>query len=130
MKCKTKYHFLNLIKILKPTHIFDVGSMDGADSLRFRGMTKSARIDAFEANPNNYALMAKDQKLHKKNINIHNILISEKTKSDFYITKGTKTGEGNRGNSSIRKPISGDNIAEKISLPSTSLERLYQKSKA
>jgi len=46
MHCKPKYLFLNLLKILSPKVILDVGSMDGADSLRFRKMSPYSQIEA------------------------------------------------------------------------------------
>jgi hypothetical protein len=48
---KTKYLFLILLHDLRRSIVLDVGSLDGADSLRFRAMLPDAKIFAFEANP-------------------------------------------------------------------------------
>ena len=121
MKCRPKYLFFNLISILQPSIILDIGSMNGDDSKRFRKMSSRSQIEAIEANPNNFEKMKADQNLIKNRIRLNNLLISNKETSDFYITDETKTGIGNQGSSSIRKPISNVNTT-KITIDAISLE--------
>jgi FkbM family methyltransferase len=46
--------FIDLLKILRPHLICDIGSMDGGHSAFFRNASPASRIIAFEANPYNY----------------------------------------------------------------------------
>lgn len=54
---KTKYLFRSLVSLLKPEVIFDIGSLNGNDALHFETLAPGARVFAFEANPNNYAVL-------------------------------------------------------------------------
>ena len=86
---KTKYLFLNLLRMFRPGLILDVGSMDGSDSMRFRRMSPQSKIIAFEANPYNYAKMQSNPHLAQMNIEVRNRLVSSKAeKGKFYISKG------------------------------------------
>lgn len=66
--------------------VCDVGSMDGADALRFRDMLPSARIYAFEANPENYRRMAADPALRERSIQALPFAVSDANgAADFFI---------------------------------------------
>ena len=126
---KTKYLFLNLLKMLRPGLILDVGSMDGSDSMRFRRMSPKSIIIAFEANPYNYAKMQGNQRLAQLNIEVRNLLVSNKAeKGKFYISRGAVAGmnSGNMGTSSSMKPVNAADIAEEIEVDTTRLDEIIK----
>lgn len=124
---KTKYLFLNSLKILKPGLILDVGSMDGSDSIRFRAMSPQSRIIAFEANPHNFLKMQSNPRVARLNIEVRNQLISSVAGAGkFYISKGAVAGSnsGNMGTSSSMLPTNSSDIAEEIEVPSIRLDEV------
>ena len=68
MIANTRRLFSWLLRPMRIDVVCDVGSMDGADALRFRDLLPSARIYAFEANPENYERMAADPALRERSI--------------------------------------------------------------
>lgn len=80
----------------------DIGSMDGADSKRFRSLLKQAELIAFEANPENYRLMNIDKEIRNKKIRVVNQLVSvDEGAQSFYIQRPSTAGNNfNRGTSS------------------------------
>lgn len=126
---KTKYLFLNLLRMFRPCLILDVGSMDGSDSMRFRRMSPKSKIIAFEANPYNYAKMKSNPRLAQLNIEVRNRLVSNKAeKGKFYISRGAVAGmnSGNMGTSSSMKPVNAADIAEEIEVDTTRLDEIIK----
>jgi len=124
---KTKYLFLNLLKMFKPGLILDVGSMDGADSMRFRRMSPQSKIIAFEANPYNFSKMQSNPRLKEMNIEVRNRLVSSTAeKGKFYISRGAVAGmnSGNMGTSSSMKPVNVSDVAEEIEVDTTRLDEV------
>ena len=124
---KTKYLFLNLLRIFKHGLILDVGSMDGSDSMRFRRMSALSKILAFEANPYNFAKMQANPHLAAMNIEVRNHLVSSKAeKGKFYISKGAVEGvnSGNMGTSSSIKPVNVADVAEEIEVATVRLDEV------
>lgn len=124
---KVKYLFLNLLYMLKPKLILDVGSMDGADSVRFSHMSPQSKIIAFEANPYNYAKMKNNPNLSALNIDVRNRMVSSKEeKGKFYISKGAVAGmnSGNMGTSSSMKPVNAEDVAEEIEVDTVRLDEV------
>ena len=122
---KTKYLFLNLLRLLNPSLVLDVGSMDGSDSMRFRRMLPKGRIVAFEANPYNYAKMQNNPRLADLNIEVRNMMVSSKVeKGTFYISQGAVEGKsgGNMGTSSSVKPVNAEEVAEVIEVDTTRID--------
>lgn len=70
MIANTRRLFSWLLRPMRIEVVCDVGSMDGADALRFRERLPSARIYAFEANPENYKRMAVDPALRERSIQV------------------------------------------------------------
>jgi hypothetical protein len=105
---KTKYLFLILLHYLRPSLVLDVGSLDGSDSLRFRGMLPDATIYAVEPNPYLYKAMVSDPRLSAARINAVNCAVSSQDgTARFYISKHSRAEAGsvcNRGNSSLFQP--------------------------
>lgn len=124
---KVKYLFLNLLRLIKPSLILDVGSMDGADSIRFRLMSPQSKIIAFEANPYNYSKMQSNPQLSELNIEVRNRMVSNKEeKGKFYISKGAVAGKnsGNMGTSSSMKPVNAEDVAEEIEVSTVRLNEV------
>ena len=119
---KTKYLFFNLLKLIKPGLALDVGSMDGADSLRFRKMVPHAKIIAFEGNPYNFKRMNADRRLKQANIILSDQLVSKGREATFYVSKESIDGVGNLGSSSLRPPSDKDTVGEKLARPCVSLD--------
>jgi FkbM family methyltransferase len=62
--------FASLLPALKVGTVCDVGSMDGADAVRFRAALPKARVLALEPNPRNFSRMQRDERLHAGHIEI------------------------------------------------------------
>ena len=58
----TRRLFCRLLRTFDIATVCDVGSMDGADALRFRRALPNAAVLALEPNPRNFALMAADDR--------------------------------------------------------------------
>lgn len=124
---KPKYLFLNLLRMLRPSLVLDVGSMDGSDSIRFRHMAPKSKVIAFEANPYNYAKMQSNPRFAQLNIEVRNKLVSSKVeKGKFYISKGAVAGKnsGNMGTSSSMMPVNASDVAEEIEVDTTRLDEI------
>ena len=127
---KTKYLFLNLLKMFKPALILDVGSMDGSDSIRFRRMAAQSKIIAFEANPYNFSKMQSNPRLKEMSIEVRNRLVSSTAeKGKFYISRGAVAGmnSGNMGTSSSMKPVNVSDVAEEIEVDTTRLDEVISR---
>ena len=82
----TRSMFCRLLRVLMVKSVCDVGSMDGADALRFRKVLPNASILAFEANPKNYALMEDDKNLRRRAIEIFPYAVSDsEAVQPFYV---------------------------------------------
>ena len=124
---KTKYLFLNLLRIFRPSLILDVGSMDGSDSMRFRRMSPHSKIIAIEANPYHFSNMQCNEKLTSMNIEVrHKLASTEAVKGKFFITKGAVAGVigGNMGTSSSLKPVDDSDVAEEIEVDTIRLDEV------
>lgn len=115
---KTKYAFHSLLWLINPDLVMDIGSMDGADSVRFHSLLKKTDLVAFEANPLNYANMCADKRVGLCGIRVVNKLISGTIGTQpFYIQRpaGT-TPQTNRGTGSAipRNEIGMENVEVQI----------------
>ena len=72
MKVVTPILFQLLLRYERPDLVFDIGSMDGSEALRFRKDLPNTRIIAFEANPNNVDIMFKNNTLKENRIEVQN----------------------------------------------------------
>ena len=66
----TRHLFLKLLATLEVNVVCDVGSLNGADALRFRAMRPGADVYAFEANPHNERRMRADGRLARARIDV------------------------------------------------------------
>lgn len=95
--------FHNLIKRLHPELIFDVGSRDGTDALRFKSLSPQSRVFAFEAHPDLYQKMLKQQEIESFNLAVSNYVGT----SEFHIfDDSTQCGSLRQNNSNDGKTIS------------------------
>lgn len=80
-------HFIG--KIRNPV-IFDIGSCDGLDSVRYAKLFPSAKIYSFEPLHDNFSSIIHNiEKFAVSNIYPHNIALSSKSgMSDFYVSSG------------------------------------------
>ena len=100
-----EYLFYKYLKLTNIDVVVDIGSMDGKNSLYFRNILPHASLYAFEANPDNYNIMLKNDFLRVNGVKCENMGISNKTSSKiFYCTKSNyPDGSINRGTSSFLK---------------------------
>lgn len=87
---RTKYAFHTLLWLLEPDIILDVGSMDGADSKKFKALIPTADVIAFEANPYNYQSMRSDDSLRHAGIQIvHRLVSNQEGTRTFFVQQPT-----------------------------------------
>jgi len=127
MKLNTTTLFYLLIKTLQPQSIYDIGSLDGQDALRFRQISPNSRIIALEANPAQVLAMKRDKALKEEKIEIYYYAVSNKGGTTSFYTQNARTRKGwRRGISSLHKRIDAKHMI-KINVPSTRLDRFIQK---
>lgn len=105
MKLSTELLFFSLIKILKPDLVCDIGALDASTSLFVRKLLPHARVIAFEANPNNFALIKENISIYKNRIKIEQKAVWNKNMPlFFYLEQFTDESDMlHRGWSSTRK---------------------------
>jgi len=103
MVVNTHRLFAQLLRVMRIDAVCDVGSMNGADALRFRAAAPAARIHAFEPNPENLQRMQTNPALRDNNINIVALAVTNYDgDAEFHIVPaGYFPGESWRGMSSL-----------------------------
>ncbi|WP_022664366.1 FkbM family methyltransferase [Desulfospira joergensenii] len=105
MELTTKFLFNLLLRIVKPEIVCDIGSMDGADALRFKRILPASQGLIFEANPYNFAAICQDSVIKEKSILLFNEIVwNENCNKSFYIVKPSDikgVDEHLRGTSSV-----------------------------
>jgi len=108
--------FLKLLRTLEIDTVCDVGSMDGADALRFRRALPAADVIAFEPNPRNFELMAADEELARERVRILPFAVSDRdAEAPFFVVSARyarNVDVQRRGISSLHPPADGSSIAE------------------
>ncbi len=61
-----------------PKVIFDVGTYDGADAVGFKRKFPDARVDAFEADPDNHARIVESGEVAKTGVGVHHFAVCDK----------------------------------------------------
>ena len=111
----SKYFDLDEIKV-----VFDVGSLNGIESVYFSQLLPKSKVYSFEANPDSVLLVESNQKDYP-NIKCINKAISDKEGSDivFYLPKD------NIGAASLLKPIGGlaGSVFTTINVDVTTIEK-------
>jgi FkbM family methyltransferase len=115
--------FYLLCAAFRPGVICDVGSRDGAASLRFRKVSRSSRIIAFEANPSNYARMRDNQALIHSNVTVEQMAVSDRVgRVSFYALEDDGPGDWKGAAGSLYERTDGLRTG-KIEVESTTLDR-------
>lgn len=112
-----------------PNIIFDVGSYNAADAMRFEQYCKDSRIFAFEACPRNYSnMLLRIKRSNSKVTPIHSAVCNIDGQVEFNPTTVTKAGSG-----SILKPtkliykFEGMKFTDPIIVNSTRLDTFCRK---
>ena len=131
VEIRTKPLFLNLLYLLKPRLVLDIGSMNGAESLRFRRMLANAKIVAFEAHPALYRAIVDNPDIRRAGIAVVNKIVSPVSGSaPFYLSNGSFSQENNRGTSSTRRRLDQQDVAREIVLPTVTIDEVLQQDNA
>lgn len=125
MRLNTTTLFQHLIKWLGCQSVYDIGSLDGRDALRFRQLLPDGRIMAFEANPHLFLKMKMNKMLKKGKIEVFHKAVSNRNGTvNFYIERvaGERSGDWRCGISSIRKRLTGSLGVQKVDVPAIRLD--------
>jgi FkbM family methyltransferase len=115
--------FYLLCAAFKPQVICDVGSRDGAASLRFRRVSPPSRIVAFEANPVNFARLQANDALTKANIVVEPLAVSDQVgRVSFFPVETNGTPEWTSGAGSLYKRTDDLRYGQ-IEVDATTLDR-------
>ncbi len=103
MLLNTRVLFSGILHAAQADCVCDIGSCDGEDAVRFRGLFSSARILAFEANKYNYERMTLDCRLKDARIEVFPWAISDaEGEAAFHISEFKDTDSASeRGTSSL-----------------------------
>jgi FkbM family methyltransferase len=82
-------------------YIFDLGSLNGIESVYFSQLLPNCKVYSFEANPNSALLVRENQKHYPNTYCVNKAVSSYNGKSQFYLT------QENIGASSLLKPLGG-----------------------
>jgi FkbM family methyltransferase len=113
----TRRLFLRLLSTLDIEVACDVGSLNGADALRFRAARPDADIFAFEANPVNERRMRASATLGRARIDIVPLAICERDgDADFFVVDATDGPLARQGMSSLyaRTPVEHRGVAVRV----------------
>ena len=120
--------FRRLLRTLDIQTVCDIGSMDGADALRFRRMLPDATILALEPNPDNYALMQADPRLATQSITCLPLAASNRAAElPFYVVHADYADGHDRfrrGMSSLHKRSDGSRLAKVVQVNAVRLDEL------
>jgi FkbM family methyltransferase len=114
----TRRLFLRLLRTLEIDVACDVGSLNGADALRFRAARPDAHIYAFEANPVNERRMRASAALGRARIEVVPLAICERDgDADFFVVDATQGPLARQGMSSLyaRTPAEHRGVAVRVS---------------
>lgn len=124
----TRRLFLRLLRTFEIDTVCDVGSMDGADALRFRRVLPAADVIALEPNPRNFEGMAADARLRNHRVRALPLAASDSdSNAQFYVVKADYSARGNpafRGMSSLHRRSDGSQLAEVVGVGTVRLDSL------
>lgn len=130
MRINTTTLFYLLLKTIDPDSVYDIGSLDGTDSLRFRQILPDSRIIAFEANPALYSKMISSRNLHRENIEIFNKAVSNRNDSmTFYVDTASIRGKKDwrNGISSLKIRLSDSLGVKEVKVKSIRLDSFVRR---
>lgn len=109
MILSTSRLFTDLLRPLRVEVVCDIGSLNGADALRFRRALPAADIIAFEANPDNYQAMLRTPALAQAGIEILPCAAAEREgETEFYVVPVQDGNLARRGMSSLYQREAAD----------------------
>ncbi len=105
MIVNTSRLFAELLGQLRIGVVCDVGSMDGADALRFAAAAPQTRVFAFEPHPANFAAMhARRELFAARRVELVQLAASDRDGSgDFFLVESSGPGDPRRGMSSLHR---------------------------
>jgi FkbM family methyltransferase len=119
---------LKLLRTFEIDTVCDVGSMDGADALRFRRVLPAADVIALEPNPRNFAQMAANARLQQQRIRALPLAASDSdSDAPFFVVEADYSTAGNpahRGMSSLHRRSDGSRLAEVVRVRTVRLDSL------
>lgn len=117
--------FYLLLRTLPIARICDVGSKDGAQALVFRRVAPSAAIQAFEANPDHAASMARDPALASARIEVTHVGVSDRAgTARIHVVAVNDGEEWADGASSLKPRTDGTHFDLGVVVPTRRLEDL------
>ena len=124
MIVNTRRLFARLLPVLRVSAICDVGSMDGADALMFRGVLHRARIYAFEPNPENFRLMQANTALREHDIRLLPYAATNYDgEAEFFLVEADSTPNCLwRGRSSLYRRSGREGSAKSVEVRTTRLD--------
>jgi len=127
MIANTKRLFLKLLAVMKINVICDIGSMNGEDSLAFRVVAPSARIFAFEPNPENLRLMRADPVLRERRIEVVPLAVTHSDgQAEFFVVSADySTINDWRGMSSLYRRSHEAELLTAVPVETTRLDTFF-----
>jgi FkbM family methyltransferase len=124
----TRRLFCRLLRVFDVATVCDVGSMDGADALRFRRELPAGAILALEPNPRNFALMAADEQLRRHGIRVFPVAASDRASTaEFFVVHADYSPGSHpawRGMSSLHRRADSALLAETVQVSTVRLDEL------
>jgi FkbM family methyltransferase len=105
MLIETHRLFASLLPAMRIGVVCEVGSMDGADALRFRAAVPESTIYAFEPNPGNFRLMESNSALKHNDIHVVPLAVTNYDGEAEFFVVNTESypDDGSRGMGSLYK---------------------------
>jgi FkbM family methyltransferase len=124
----TRRLFCRLLETFAVDAVCDVGSMDGADALRFRRVLPGAAVLALEPNPHNFALMEGDERLRRARIRVLPLAASDRSATAPFFVVDANYARGRdlarRGMSSLYERADWTRLQSVIRVPTVRLDEL------
>jgi FkbM family methyltransferase len=124
----TGHLFSKLLRTFEIDTVCDVGSMDGADALRFRRALPAAEVIALEPNPRNFEAMSANARLRDQRIRALPLAASDAdADAQFFVVSADYSARGNpasRGMSSLHRRSDGSVLAEVVRVRTVRLDSL------
>jgi FkbM family methyltransferase len=120
----TRILFARLLPVLGIDTVCDVGSMNGADALRFRAAAPAATIHAFEAHPANALAMQSDPALRRAGIDVVATAVAERDGHArlFATTQAHSRDAAWRGMSSLHRRTVKPELLTVVTVPTVRLD--------
>lgn len=124
MRVNTSRLFERLLPLLDADLVCDVGSMDGAEALRFARAVPGASVFAFEPNPRNLEPMRADRELRRAGVEIVPCAVADlSARSPFHVLRADyASANPQRGRSSIYPAVVASELLEVIEVETVRLD--------